>query len=192
MNYLEKFITIGHWCLDENFKSNKSLTEENLKGINFKIDKQYNQWKDVVYIFKSADEIFYIGETTSGVYNRFASYRYGFDKVEDTDNRVKREITNRLINGEQITIHIWQPKTNFEISNEIIEIPISKPIEEFLIHKLSTKYNLINNKGNITKQKSSFQERMSYEGGTYTPPNGIPSMSREEALRILGFDEDKK
>lgn len=195
MNYLEKFILIGHWCIDDKFKSNKSLKDEGLRGINFKIDNQYNQWKDIVYIFKSNEEIFYIGETTSGIYNRFSSYRYGFDKLEDTDNRVKREITKKLINGEQISIYIWQPVTEFVIADEKIQLPISKPIEEFLINKLSESHNLINNKGNqfkLSRELTPFEKRMSFEGGTFTPPDGKPTMTRAEALKELGFEPDSE
>lgn len=40
--------------------------------------------------------------------------------------------------------------------------------------------------------KSSFLDRMSYEGGTYTPPNGKPTMTRAEALKELGFEPDSE
>jgi len=38
------------------------------------------------------------------------------------------------------------------------------------------------------KPLTPFEKRMSYEGGTFIPPNGIPSMTKEEALRQLGFE----
>jgi hypothetical protein len=41
------------------------------------------------------------------------------------------------------------------------------------------------------KPLTPFKKRMSYEGGTFTPPNGKPTMTREEALRQLGFEGEK-
>ena len=40
------------------------------------------------------------------------------------------------------------------------------------------------------KPLTPFEKSMSYEGGTFTPPNGIPTMTWEEALRQLGFEHD--
>lgn len=39
------------------------------------------------------------------------------------------------------------------------------------------------------KPLNPFENRMSYDGGIYTPPKGIPIMTREEAMRELGFLE---
>jgi hypothetical protein len=50
----------------------------------------------------------------------------------------------------------------------------------------------IKQKINQEKELSPFQKRMDYEDDFILSFNGKPSMSREEALRILGFEEDKK
>lgn len=147
MKYLDLFTPIGKWVLDENYKSHKILQSHGLSGINFLIDKSKSTLKDVVYVFKTDKEIIYICETSSTLNNRFSSYRYGFDKIEDTDNRVKIELTNRLVNNENIDIYIWQPYTEFVIADETIKVPLSKPIEEFLILKIAPFHNLINKKG---------------------------------------------
>lgn len=80
MNYLKEFKHIGYWEINEKYKSHKTLINLNLKGINFVISKEYSDLKNVIYIFKTTNELLYVGETTRGMQSRFESYRYGFDK----------------------------------------------------------------------------------------------------------------
>src|SRR5690554_5539766 len=118
MKYLDHFNPIGEWVLDDKYKSHLVLQNHGLKGINFLIDKSKSALKDVIYMFRTDDEILYIGETSSGLSNRFTSYRFGFDKIEDTDNRVKIELTKRLLKGDSVKIYIWKPTTEFVIADE--------------------------------------------------------------------------
>ena len=150
MELLRNFRSIGRWEINEKYKSHKILIDLNLKGINFIIDKQYSNTKNVIYIFKTKSEILYIGETTRGMQSRFESYRYGFDKLNDTDNRVKIGLTKILEKGETIEILFAQPETEYIFGNEKLTIPLSKPIEEYLISKYLPKFNEkgnTNNKG---------------------------------------------
>ena len=75
----------------------------------------------------------YVGETTRGVRDRFASYRYGNPLESDTDNRVKRGITWLLAVGKSVEIWAMQPKTRVPWGDTTLEVPLSKPIEEHLI-----------------------------------------------------------
>jgi hypothetical protein len=147
MKYLENFKNVGHWKLDSTRKSNKSLKILNLPGIKAEIKNSFQNLKDLVYIFKNANEIIYIGETSSALKERLNSYAYGFDKLNDTDNRVKIALTKKLLEHQCVEILIWQPSTTFNLCGELINIPISKPIEEILIKKFSSTSELINTKG---------------------------------------------
>lgn len=138
---LENFQKIGFWELDEKYKSHKVLSNLNLKGINFNINKKYSNLKNVIYLFRTDSEILYIGETTRGMQSRFESYRYGFDKINDTDNRVKIGLTEILELGKRIEILYFEPITEYKLGKEELIIPLSKPIEEYLISKLHPKFN---------------------------------------------------
>lgn len=133
MEWLNNFEKIGHWELNDKFKSHKVLSHLNLSGINFVVDKEKSKLENVVYVFKTKNEILYIGETTKGIKERFSSYRYGFDKLIDTDNRVKEEITRLLLENEHIEIYLLQPKAIFNFNSENIELSISKSLEDYLI-----------------------------------------------------------
>lgn len=97
MEWINNFEKIGYWELNDNFKSHKVLSHLNLKGINFVVNKEKAKLENVVYVFKTKKEILYIGETTKGIKERFTSYRYGFDKLTDTDNRVKEKYNKTFI-----------------------------------------------------------------------------------------------
>tara|TARA_R110002050_G_scaffold300534_1_gene470365 strand:+ start:251 stop:979 length:729 start_codon:yes stop_codon:yes gene_type:complete len=142
MNYINEFKYVGSWKLDENSKSNKNLAHLNLCGINFYLDKESDDKKNLVYLFRSNNKTFYIGQTTRDLKSRFYDYKRGFDNEKDTDSKVKIEITNRLSKGEEIEIFYCQPKTVVQFAGEKIEIPISKPIEELLIAKDPNKLNI--------------------------------------------------
>ncbi len=146
MKWLSNFEKIGYWELNDSYKSHKILNDLNLRGINFVINKEKSELKNVVYVFKSEEEILYIGETTKGIKERFVSYRYGFDKLNDTDNRVKKEITKLLIENKQIEIYLIQPKVNFLFNDENIELSISKSLEDYLITIYRPKINKKENK----------------------------------------------
>ena len=138
---IKNFKTIGNWIIDNNYKSDKILADLKLSGINFLIDKKYLTFKNVIYLFKTESQILYIGETSAGMQSRFQSYRYGFDKINDTDNRVKIALTRLLEKGERIDILYCQPQTKYKFGGEELCIPLSKPIEEYLISKLSPSLN---------------------------------------------------
>lgn len=142
--YLENFEHIGEWGLDDKYASNKALAHLNLSGINFQILKGKKKLKDVIYLFRSGTTVIYIGETSRGIQDRFTSYRYGFNNETDTDTKVKIGITKRLNKGEKIEILCWKPTTEYTFAGEAITVPLSKPIEEFLIAKLGDTNELMN------------------------------------------------
>ena len=158
MEWLNNFEKIGHWELNDKFKSDKILSHLNLRGINFVVDKEKAKLKNVVYVFKTEHEILYIGETTKGIKERFSSYRYGFDKLVDTDNRVKEEITKILLQDQLIEIYLLQPKANFNFNNENIEVSISKSLEDYLITTYQPRINKKENKS--LKYKMHYQEKI--------------------------------
>jgi hypothetical protein len=158
MEWLNNFEKIGYWELNDNFKSHKVLSHLNLRGINFIVDKEKSKLENVVYVFKTKNEILYIGETTKGIKERFSSYRYGFDKLIDTDNRVKEEITKLLLENELIEIYLLQPKTIFNFNNEDIELSISKSLEDYLITTYKPRINKKENKS--LKNKMHYQEKI--------------------------------
>lgn len=141
IRFIENFKSIGYWELNDNFKSNKSLADLHLKGIAYVLDELFIEVKDLIYLFKTETEILYIGETTGNLRQRFTSYRYGFDKFKDTDNRVKIGLTKELCMGNTIEIMYYQPVTEFEIGGQILRISLSKPIEKFLISQFRPKLN---------------------------------------------------
>ncbi len=155
MEWLNSFDKIGYWELNDKYSSHKVLKHENLRGINFVIDKEKAQLENVVYVFKTKSEIIYIGETTKNVKSRFSSYRYGFDKLKDTDNRVKIAITKYLEKDEIVEIFLIQPKTNFMFNNQQIELSISKSLEDYLISTYKPKIN--------TKENKSLSNKMNYQ-----------------------------
>ncbi len=158
MEWIKNFEKVGHWELNDNFKSHKVLNHLNLKGINFVIDKEKATLENVVYVFKTKNEILYIGETTKGIKERFSSYRYGFDKLIDTDNRVKEEITKLLLQGEQIEIYLLQPKAVYNFDNKNIELSISKSLEDYLISTYNPRINKKENKS--LKNNMHYQEKI--------------------------------
>ncbi|ESU20950.1 hypothetical protein FCR2A7T_07200 [Flavobacterium cauense R2A-7] len=146
MEWLNNFEKIGHWELNDKFKSHKVLNHLNLRGINFVVDYEKARLENVVYVFKTENEILYIGETTKGIKERFSSYRYGFDKLIDTDNRIKVEITKILLENKPIEIYLLQPKAIVKFNNENIELPVSKSLEDYLITTYRPRLNKKENK----------------------------------------------
>jgi len=43
-----------------------------------------------------------------------------------------------------------------------------------------------------SKELTPFEKRMSFEGGTFTPPDFKPTMKQAEVLRELGFERDSE
>lgn len=158
MEWINNFEKIGYWELNDNFKSHKVLSHLNLKGVNFVVNKEKAKLENVVYVFKTKKEILYIGETTKGIKERFTSYRYGFDKLTDTDNRVKEKITKLLLEDELIEIYLLQPKATFNFNGEDIELSISKSLEDYLISKYNPRINKKENKS--LKNKMHYQEKV--------------------------------
>jgi len=77
---------------------------------------------------------------------RFLEYRYGFDKLNDTDNRVKIEITRLLESDEKVEIYFHEPKAKFKFNGEQIELSVSKSFEEYLIARYQPRINKKENK----------------------------------------------
>ena len=144
MIHLEKFEMkkIGEWILS-NHKSTKHLSE--LHGINFIVPANISTLRDVIYSFVIDSKIIYIGETTAGIASRFQGYRYGNPLVTDTDNRIKIAITDALINHKTVEIWYAKPLAKYFLANgDVIEIPASKPIEEYLISICNPEFNVKN------------------------------------------------
>lgn len=72
---------------------------------------------------------------------RFEGYRYGNPLERDTDNRVKIAITEALIAGKNVLIWILSKKVEIQFDGEMISVSANKPIEEWLIRKLSPPLN---------------------------------------------------
>ena len=158
MDWLNNFEKIGYWELNDKFKTHKVLSHLNLLGINFVVDKERAKLENVVYVFKSENEILYIGETTKGVKERFVSYRYGFDKLIDTDNRVKIEITKILSEGKLVEIYLYQPNVVFNFNDTNINLSISKSLEDYLISTYQPRINKKENKS--LKSRIHYQEKI--------------------------------
>jgi len=136
------FKKIGFWSLS-NHKSTKHLSS--LQGINFNLNEPVGKLSNSVYVFVSNDKIIYIGETTAGLNSRFQGYRYGNPLKTDTDNRIKIAITKILENKEKVAIWHTTPFGTMELpSGEKLQLPASKPLEEFLISKFSPELNVKN------------------------------------------------
>jgi hypothetical protein len=146
MDWIKDFQKAGYWELNNTYKSQKVLSHLNLSGINFVIDKKHSNTRNIVYLFKTEKEVFYIGETSLGMQKRFEMYRYGFDKLNDTDNRVKIEITNLLTQREEVEIYFIEPKAHFQFNGVPLELAVSKSFEEYLIAKYQPRINKKENK----------------------------------------------
>ena len=73
---------------------------------------------------------------------RFEGYRYGNPLERDTDNRVKIAITEALEAGKSVLIWILsKEEVPYEFAGNKITISVNKPIEEWLIRKLSPPLN---------------------------------------------------
>jgi len=133
---------VGEWIISEN-KSVKHLLH--MKGIDFLIPKELSKERNIVYSFLVNGSVFYVGETTVGMKLRFSGYRYGNPVESDTDNRIKISITNALEDGDKVEIWYCQPVAKYELKNsEVIEMPASKPIEEYLIEYYKPQLNVKN------------------------------------------------
>jgi len=61
MDWLKDFQKVGCWELNDKYSSQKSqkvLAHLNLSGINFVIDKQHSETRNIVYLFKTKNEVF--------------------------------------------------------------------------------------------------------------------------------------
>ena len=133
------FTKIGQWRLSHH-KSVKHLS--NLPGITFEIQPSKRNVKDVIYAFEANGIIIYVGETSGELKERFGAYRYGNPLESDTDNRIKKAITEYL--QAQKSVEIWvliPPKVDIQLEGIKITVPTSKPIEEYLIAHLAPPLN---------------------------------------------------
>ena len=155
MKNLQKYglIRVGSWVLSKH-KSTKHLLH--LHGINFQLKNTIGEKSNVVYAFVAQNKVLYCGETTAGLKSRFQGYRYGNPLETDTDNRIKIAITNLLENGGNIDIWYAQPIGYLTLpSNEVLEIPVSKPLEELLISILKPEFNVKNLQKKLTYRSNS-------------------------------------
>lgn len=144
------FQMIGAWQFSSRHKSVKHLLDERIEGINFSIPSEIKEARNVVYAFLADDEVIYVGETTRGMSSRFEGYRYGNPNEADTDNNVKKVITKSLQSGIAVSIWYTMPVATLPLPNrDPIEIPASKPFEEYLIGN----YSLRANKKNLNANK---------------------------------------
>ena len=131
------FKQIGKWSFG-GYGSTKHLSY--LKGIQFTLlDSDFPN--GFVYAFTFDQEVVYVGETTTRMGMRFEGYRYGNPLERDTDNRVKIAITEALIAGKNVLIWILSKKVEIQFDGETISVSANKPIEEWLIRKLSPPLN---------------------------------------------------
>jgi hypothetical protein len=145
MESLKNFTKIGHWELNAKYTSSKVMSH--LPSIGFKINDIHKNTSEVIYAFSVKDKIIYVGQTTRKIKDRLADYRRGFDKKQDTDNRVKERITELLVSKKTIDIFIYRPIVNFIFNNKSIEIPISKSLEKLIIELEKPEINKEYNKG---------------------------------------------
>jgi len=139
---------IGQW-IKSNHASVAHMRKEFETGINFEVPNDWCQKRNIIYAFVINSEVQYIGETTAGIASRFISYRYGNPLERDTDNRVKRAITEALIAGKSVEIWASCPLTTFQHAEyDPIQVPASKPLEEYLIGKLNPSLNRMKLAGN--------------------------------------------
>jgi len=116
-----------------------------MHGIQFHLNEEVGSVSDVVYAFMVDKNVLYFGETSVGLNARFQGYRYGTPLETDTDNRIKKEITLLLESGVEVSIWFAIPVGYIELPNgEKLEIPASKPLEEFLISKYKPELNVKN------------------------------------------------
>lgn len=135
-------ILIGKWARSDKHSSVGHLKNNISFGINFDVFPEWKNKTNVTYAFVVNGRVDYIGESTKGISSRFVGYRYGNPLVTDTDNRVKINITKCLNEGVDVEIWAVSHFVDFVLPNgEKINVPISKPLEEHLIHKLSPNWN---------------------------------------------------
>ncbi len=142
MKILEISTRIGAWEFG-NYASTKHL--KHLRGIQFSINTEYINIKDIVYLFAIDEEIVYVGETSNSLKARLESYRYGNSYKKDTDNRVKIAITSALEENKKVGVYYIKPTTEYFLNGKLLSIPLSKPIEEYLISEIGP---ILNKKGN--------------------------------------------
>jgi len=133
---------VGYWAISDH-KSTKHLSH--MQGIQFNLIEEVGNKNNIVYAFVANEQVLYFGETTAGLNSRFQGYRYGNPLESDTDNRIKKAITAELVSGGKVSIWCSQPVGTLRLpSGELLEIPASKPLEEYLISKFRPKLNVKN------------------------------------------------
>lgn len=131
------FRRVGNWE-QADYASTPHLS--NLNGIGFILDSNHADGRGVVYALTVDDAIAYIGET-SRLRSRCESYRYGNPLENDTDNRVKLELTEAL--QRNCTVDIWAlvPESQVQLGEHQLTLSASKPVEQWLISKLNPPLN---------------------------------------------------
>jgi hypothetical protein len=133
-------VRISEWSLSAQYGSVQHLAH--LPGISFTLEESAKWKRHVVYVFLFDELARYVGETSAGLAQRLVGYRYGNPSIADTDNRVKLAITEHLQNNGAVSIWIIQPDTEFALGERTVRIPLSKPIEEYLIRELRPDLNV--------------------------------------------------
>ena len=112
-------------------------------GLDFDLPPDWRTRRNVVYAFVAGDAVLYVGETSKGMAERFACYRYGNTVVGDTDNRVKCAITRALLQGVGVGIWACQPRASLILPDgSALHVPASKPLEEHLIALVDPQENV--------------------------------------------------
>jgi hypothetical protein len=131
---------VGTWRLSQDYRSVKHLTY--LPAISFELNDGSRWKRHVVYVFAFNGTPRYIGETSAGLGLRLEGYRYGNPLESDTDNRVKIALTEHLQKGGEVSIWCIQPETDLALGEKQLRIPVSKPVEEYLIRELKPDLNV--------------------------------------------------
>ena len=131
---------VGSWRLSQDYKSARHLAH--LPGISFELNDGSRWKRHVVYVFAFSEVPRYVGETSAGLGLRLEGYRYGNPLESDTDNRVKIALTKHLQEGGEVSIWCIQPETDLVLGERRLQIPVSKPVEEYLIREMKPDLNV--------------------------------------------------
>lgn len=136
------FKQVGRWTLSKH-ASVPHLAH--LHGINFELDAAVGTKRNAVYAFTFSGTPCYVGMSNAkgGLRSRFESYRYGNSLIRDTDNRIKKAITDHLCENGEVAIWFAEPIAELQMPNNVtLRLPGYKLLEEYVIEKLHPKFNV--------------------------------------------------
>lgn len=139
---LERYglLNAGSWRLSDEYKSTRHLSH--LPGITFELTEEARRRTHVVYALEFDGVPRYVGETSGPLESRLLGYRYGNKSESDTDNRIKLALTKHLQEHGRVLVWYIQPATEVQLGRERVRVPISKPVEEYLIERLKPDLNV--------------------------------------------------